>query len=69
MGLLWLLDPGLCDCRKTLVEAADNLAHSYTSAEALLENPAALADLDCLISDIDLTNFDRKDPTHERKNR
>jgi hypothetical protein len=52
-----------------LVEAADNLAHSYTSAETLLENPAALADLDCLISAIDLTNFDRKDPTHERKNR
>jgi FixJ family two-component response regulator len=54
---------------QTLLETADYSAHSYASADTLVENLAALADLDFLISDIGLTHFDGKVPIHERKSR
>jgi len=43
---------------ETLLESADYSVRLYCSAENLLEDADALADLDCLISDISLSVID-----------
>jgi FixJ family two-component response regulator len=43
---------------EALLESADYSVRLYTSAESLLEDADALADLDCLVSDIGMSGID-----------
>ena len=51
-------DPRILRALETLLESADHSARLYSSAESLLENADALAELDCLISDIGMSVVD-----------
>ena len=50
-------DPGILRSLENLLESADHAARVFASAEALLES-GCLAEIDCLISDIDLPVMD-----------
>ena len=50
-------DPGIVRSLENLLESADYAARLFTSAEALLES-GSLAEIDCLISDIDMPVMD-----------
>ena len=50
-------DPGILRSLENLLESADHAARVYASAEALLES-GCLAEIDCLISDIDMPVMD-----------
>jgi FixJ family two-component response regulator len=51
-------DPRILRSLETLLESADYSARLYPSAESLLENPGALDELNCLISDIGMSVMD-----------
>jgi FixJ family two-component response regulator len=51
-------DQRILQSLETLLESADYSVRLYSSAESLLEDADALADLDCLISDIGLSVID-----------
>jgi len=50
-------DPGILRSLQNLLESADHAARLFASAEALLESEC-LAEIDCLISDIDMPLMD-----------
>jgi FixJ family two-component response regulator len=50
-------DPGILRSLENLLESADQAARVFASAEALLES-GCLAEIDCLISDIDMPVMD-----------
>jgi len=50
-------DPGILRSLENLLESADQAARVFASAEALLES-GCLAEIDCLISDIDMPVVD-----------
>ena len=50
-------DPGILRSLENLLESADHAARVFASAEALLES-GCLAEIDCLISDIDMPVMD-----------
>ena len=50
-------DQRILESLETLLESADYAVRSFSSARALLEN-AHLAEIDCLISDIDMPVMD-----------
>ncbi|HTP47271.1 MAG TPA: response regulator [Casimicrobiaceae bacterium] len=51
-------DPRILQSLETLLESADYSVRLYSSAANLLENTDALAELDCLISDIGMSVVD-----------
>ena len=50
-------DPGILRSLENLLESADHAARVFASADALLES-GCLAEIDCLISDIDMPVVD-----------